>query len=201
MPDTYFGKYTGTVVDNLDAEKLGRLKVSVPDIFPEQDTVEARAALPYGFFFVPEVDMKVWVEFEGGNTAKPIWTGMQFFAGEWPPEAEADPPQKRVIKTAAGHLIVFQDKSGEESIEIKDGVNGHTITLDKDGIKVTDGANQHSVSFAAGGVTLESGADLTIKGKNITIEAETKLTLKGPEVNVEATAKLTAKGNPIHLNP
>jgi uncharacterized protein involved in type VI secretion and phage assembly len=201
MPDKYFGKYTGIVMDNRDAEKLGQLQVSVPVIFPPDELMKARPALPYGFFFVPEVDAKVWVEFEGGDSGLPIWTGVQYVAGEWSAEAEVDPPQKRVIKTASGHVIVFQDKGGEESIEIKDGVNGHTITLNKDGIKVTDGANQHSVNFASGGVTLESGADVTIKGQNITIDAQTKLTMKGPEINVEASAKLTAKGNPVHLNP
>lgn len=69
MPETCFGKYTGIVKDNRDDQKLGHLKVFVPAIFPaddEEDVVIARPALPYGFYFVPEKDAKVWVEFEGG---------------------------------------------------------------------------------------------------------------------------------------
>lgn len=30
----YFGKYSGIVKDNHDADKLGTVKVSVPSIFP-----------------------------------------------------------------------------------------------------------------------------------------------------------------------
>ena len=77
MPDKYFGKYSGLVVDNMDPEQLGQLRVSVPAIFPEDELMLARPALPYGIFFVPEVGTKVWVEFEGGDTGLPIWTGVQ----------------------------------------------------------------------------------------------------------------------------
>jgi hypothetical protein len=201
MPEQYFGKYTGIVKDNRDDENLGQIMVSVGAIFPEEELMKAKPALPYGFFFVPENEAKVWVEFEGGDSGLPIWTGIQYVAGEWAKEAEADPPQKRVIRTAAGHLIIFRDKSDEASIEINEGVNKHVIVLDKDGITITDGANNHSIRLASDGVTLESGGDVVIKGKNITLEAESKMVIKGPETNLEATAKLTAKGNPIHLNP
>src|SRR6516162_8127190 len=97
MPQ-YFGKYTGIVQDNRDDQKLGQLTVTVPSIFDSSETVVARPALPYGFFFVPENQAKVWVEFEGGDTGLPLWTGVQYVAGEWPPEASINPPQKRVIK-------------------------------------------------------------------------------------------------------
>jgi uncharacterized protein involved in type VI secretion and phage assembly len=198
MPDKRFGKYTATVVNNQDAEKSGRLEVQIPTIAPE--TMFATPGLPFGFFFVPENGATVLVEFEGGDSRSAIWSAVKYLENQ-PWAEEADVPEKRILKTAKGHLVVFQDADGEESIEIKDGVNGHAITLDKDGIKVVDGKNNHTVTLASSGVTLESGADVTIKGQNITIEAQTKLTMKGPEVSVEADAKLTAKGNPIHLNP
>ena len=54
MPGQYFGKYTGIVKDNKDDDKLGQLKVVVPAIFPEDEQMIARPALPYGFFFVPD---------------------------------------------------------------------------------------------------------------------------------------------------
>src|SRR2546423_11085755 len=109
MPDKYFGKYSGLVVDNMDPEQLGQLRVSVPAIFPEDELMLARPALPYGIFFVPEVGTKVWVEFEGGDTGLPIWTGVQSVPGEWATEAQAEPPRKRLIKTPAEHLILFND--------------------------------------------------------------------------------------------
>jgi hypothetical protein len=118
MPDKYFGKYSGIVKDNRDADGLGGIKVSVPSIFPANELMEARCALPYGVFFVPEPQQKVWVEFEGGDSGLPIWTGIQCVPGEWPDEAKADPPDRRVIKTASGQLIVLYDRAAERGIEV-----------------------------------------------------------------------------------
>jgi len=159
MPDKYFGKYTGIVKDNRDSQKLGQLQVSVPAIFPEEELMTARPALPYGFFFVPEVNAKVWVEFEGGESGLPLWTGIQYVSGEWPGEAAVDPPEKRVVKTAAGHYVIFNDKSDEQGIEIKDGSNQHTIKLDKDGIEINDGANKHTVKLDKDGIEVNDGAN------------------------------------------
>jgi uncharacterized protein involved in type VI secretion and phage assembly len=186
MPSSYFGKYTGIVKDNRDDEMLGQLQVSVPAIFPRDEMVIARAALPYGFFFVPEVEAKVWIEFEGGDPGLPLWTGVQYVPGEWAAEAEVDPPTKRVIKTAKKHLLIFNDTEGEESIEIRDGKNGHIILADQAGIQITDGVNNHVITINGNGITLEAAGDIAIKGQSI---------------NIEAKAKLALKGNPIHLNP
>jgi hypothetical protein len=119
MPDKYFGKYSGIVMDNLDPEQLGRVRVSVPAIFPPDEVLWARPALPYGHFFVPEIGLKVWVEFEGGDTGLPLWTGLQYVPGEWPPEAAVSPPQRRVIKSAVGNFIILYDMGAEQGIEIR----------------------------------------------------------------------------------
>jgi hypothetical protein len=156
MPDRYFGKYTGIVVDNRDTLQLGQLQVAVPAIFAPDERVTARAALPYGFFFVPEVGGKVWVEFEGGDTGLPLWTGVQYVAGEWPAEAQADPPDRRVIKSAAGHLLTLDDTPGGAQLELRD-ASGHSVTLKTEGItiKTTDGA---TVELTPAGVKVDAGA-------------------------------------------
>jgi Type VI secretion system/phage-baseplate injector OB domain len=118
VPDLYFAKYTGIVRDNRDADSLGQIKVSVPSIFPPEELVEARCALPYGIFFVPEPQQKVWIEFEGGDSGLPIWTGIQYVPGEWPEEATVDPPHRRVIKSVSGQLIILHDHADERGIEI-----------------------------------------------------------------------------------
>ena len=118
MPEKYFAKYTGIVRDNRDPQSLGQLRVSVPSIFPADELMTARAALPFGIFFVPENGSKVWVEFEGGNPGLPLWTGVQYVAGEWAPEAAVSPPERRVIKTAAGHALSFVDAAGQERLEM-----------------------------------------------------------------------------------
>jgi len=207
VPGKHFGKYTGIVKDNRDSQNLGQLQVSVPAIFPSDELVAARPALPYGFFFVPENGAKVWVEFEGGDPGLPLWTGVQYVPGEWASEAEADPPQKRVIKTAAGHLIIFNDTSGEEGIEILDGVNGHAITLDQQGIHVQDGVNGHVITLDQQGIQVQDGVNqhsLTLDASGITVEAATgaKVQLTAAGVAVDAGAGIVeAKGSLVKLGP
>ena len=202
----YYGKYTGIVKDNQDTDKLGRLTVSVPTIYDDDETVVARPALPYGFFFVPENGAKVWVEFEGGNSGMPLWSGVQYVAGEWAQEAAVSPPQKRVLKTAAGHLVIFDDKSGEEGIGVKDGVNNHEIKLDSTGIQVNDGKNNHTVKMDSSGIAITDGANqnqVKLDSSGITIKAPSgaQIQLTAAGVTVDAGAGMvTVKGLSVALN-
>jgi hypothetical protein len=185
MPDLYYGKYTGIVKDNSDAEKLGQLQVVVPAIFPPDEVIKARAALPYGFFFVPEIQAKVWIEFEGGDTGLPLWTGVQYVAGEWPPEAQAIPPSHRVIKTASGHLVTFDDTSGAEKIDVRD-ASGQAITLDANGVSI-QAVGGAKAELTSSGITLQAAAG-----------AKVELTPTGVAVDAGATS-VTVTGTAIRL--
>ena len=73
----HWGKYRGTVVENIDPEGRGRLLVSVPGI---SITNWAMPCVPMAFptagtFMRPGVDANVWVEFERGDPDNPIWVG------------------------------------------------------------------------------------------------------------------------------
>src|SRR4030065_133093 len=75
----FFGKYRGEVVDNDDPTLRGRIKVLVPAVL---GTLEAWAmpCVPYagqgsGLYTLPKPGTQVWVEFEGGDPAYPIWSG------------------------------------------------------------------------------------------------------------------------------
>ena len=199
----YFGKYSGIVKDNRDSEKLGKVKVSVPAIFPPDELMDARPALPYGWFFVPENETQVWVEFEGGDASLPLWTGVQALSGKWASEVDLDPPEKRGLKTKAGHLILFDDKSGEELIRIFEGVHSHEILLDKNGITVTDGVNSHTLKFDSSGVKIstQGGASMELTSSGVTVDAGSgSLTLKGSSITLDASATVEAKGSVVNLN-
>lgn len=157
MADEYFAKYTGVVKDNRDADKNGILQVSVPTVFPPEELVPARAALPFGYFFVPENETRVWVEFEGGDPEFPLWTGVQHTPSTWAAEAAKDPPTVRAVKTVSGHLLIFDDTEGSESIVITDGKNAHKLQFDRDGVKLTDGKNSHVIVLDSSGIKITDG--------------------------------------------
>lgn len=173
----YYGKYQGQVVDNDDPEGLGRLRVRVPAVFgPDVVTGWAMPCVPYGgapdqgFFFIPEVDAGVWMEFEGGDVSYPIWVGTFWSKPGGEPEvpkpndadgAGADaqqPPTRKIIKTLKGHTIQLEDADGDEMVLVVEATNGNVIALNKDGITITDGANsngsQQQVLMSSSGVTV-----------------------------------------------
>jgi hypothetical protein len=111
---------------------MGRIVVKVPSVFGVDTEVTARPCLPYGYFFVPAVGTKVWIEFEAGDTDYPIWVGTWYPQGTTPQPAAIAPPDNRVIQTASGHTIEIMDKAGEEKITIKHKDNSF-VSIDKHG--------------------------------------------------------------------
>jgi len=125
----FYGKYRALVVDNGDPEKRGRLKLKIPSVLGNE--VVSGWALPcapyggaadQGFYFIPEVDSAVWVEFESGLLDYPIWVGTFWSKpggnSEVPKPNGVDgteesdvqsPPTRKIIKTLKGHTIQLED--------------------------------------------------------------------------------------------
>jgi uncharacterized protein involved in type VI secretion and phage assembly len=151
------GVYVASVEGVEDDDRLGRIQVTVPAVFGEVSPeyfVWARPCFPYGHFFVPEKGDRVWVAFENGDPTAPVWLGVLYPKGKVPAEADASPPSKRVVKTSSGHLVVLDDTSGSESVEITAGQHKHKIRLDANGITVETGSKKDIV-LKNGSVTLK----------------------------------------------
>jgi uncharacterized protein involved in type VI secretion and phage assembly len=153
----FYGKYRGTVVNNLDPMMQGRVQVSVPSVLGSQTSGWAMPCSPYvgsgiGFFAVPAIGANVWVEFEEGMPDHPILAGGFWGTGEVPPEA-ADPlAMTTVIKTNA-ITIKIDDTLGSVSIQ---NVAGMQIQMDPTGITLMVGSSTISVTDA--GVSINDGA-------------------------------------------
>ncbi len=82
----YWGKYRGTVVNNVDPEQRGRVQALVPDVNSVVPTTFAEPCVPLagptgppmGVYMVPPIGAAVWVEFEHGDPDKPIWVGCRW---------------------------------------------------------------------------------------------------------------------------
>lgn len=86
---SYFGKYRGQVTLNIDPEGRGRIQATVPDVLGSNSLNWAMPCVPYagsgvGFFMIPPIGANVWIEYEGGNLDKPIWSGCFWGDGEAP---------------------------------------------------------------------------------------------------------------------
>lgn len=115
----FFGKFRGTVVNNIDPEQRGRILAIVPAVSGIALTSWAMPCVPIagkqeGMFVVPQVGAGVWMEFEEGDPDRPVWVGGFWgIAAEVPASALAPPPippgQTIVIQTTLQHSLIISD--------------------------------------------------------------------------------------------
>ena len=118
-PKRFYGKYKGTVAINNDLEGRGRICALVPSVLgpAPSNWCEACAPLagvtgfPMGVYMVPPLGAGVWIEFEGGDPARPIWTGCRFGKGDVPLLALAGTPVSPniMIQTVGQHALMLSD--------------------------------------------------------------------------------------------
>jgi uncharacterized protein involved in type VI secretion and phage assembly len=153
----YFGKYRGKVETNIDAKRMGRLQVSCSSALGDGKLAWAMPCVPYagagvGFYAIPPKGANVWIEFEGGNTDNPIWSGC-FWGTPAELPTEALLPTVKVFKTDTATLTLDLVGTGGIKIETK---AGKKITMDALSIEITDGT--WSIKLSPTSVSINNGA-------------------------------------------
>ena len=136
----YFGKYRGTVVNNIDPMQQGRIQVSVPSVLGGGQLSWAMPCVPYagsgvGLFLIPPVDANIWVEFEAGDPDYPIWSGCFWGVGEVP--ALPAIAEMKVLKTDTC-TITLNDLPGIGGVTIET-MTGMKIILSATGLEIDNG--------------------------------------------------------------
>lgn len=90
---SYYGKYRAIVTNNKDPEKLNRVKVKCPSVLGNYESGWCNPCFPIVIekvgkfqddsgqenlsylFRLPNIGEPIWIEFEQGDTSKPIWVG------------------------------------------------------------------------------------------------------------------------------
>jgi uncharacterized protein involved in type VI secretion and phage assembly len=168
----YYGKYRGTVINNIDPEQRGRIQAIVPDVLGLTPSSWALPCVPLagkleGTFMVPQLGAAVWIEFEQGDSDYPIWTGGFWgAAAEVPPLALAPPPippgQNIVIQTTGQNMVAISDAPptpASGGIMLKS-ATGAMIVVNDSGIYISNGKGA-SITMIGPTVTINNGA-LTI---------------------------------------
>jgi hypothetical protein len=172
----FWGKYRGTVANNLDPENRGRLQLTVSDVTGLIPSTWAECCAPFagmtgsaaGFFAIPPIGAAVWVEFERGDPNKPIWTG-----GRWettadvPPLALVPPPiplgQNVVIQTTLQNMLAVSDAAPTPltgGIVLKS-ATGAMIVVNDSGIYISNGKGA-MITMIGPTVTINNGALVVI---------------------------------------
>jgi hypothetical protein len=159
----YFGKYRGTVINNVDPMQIGRLQIMVPDVaglVPSSWAMPCApiAGLNMGMFALPSIGAGVWVEFEQGDPEYPVWVGCFWgTAAEVPMLSRAVPPAVPgiTLQTTAKNGIVISDVPGPTGGILIQTASGAMISVSDVGITISNG----------------KGAVITLTGPTVDVNA------------------------------
>ncbi|MET3653955.1 phage baseplate assembly protein V [Dyella japonica] len=161
----YYGKYRGTVVQNVDPEQLGRIQAMVPDVSGMLPSSWAMPCVPIagklsGTYVVPQVGAGVWIEFEQGDPDYPIWTGGYWgVAAEVPTLALAGNPASPSIVLASilQNTLTISDVPGPTGGIMLKSTTGAMIVVNDIGITISNGKGA-TIVLAGPTVTINNGA-------------------------------------------
>lgn len=158
----YYGVVEAIVEEN-EGDDEGRVKVRFP-WFDGGATVtewcrvsQLHAGGGYGSVFVPEKGDEVLVAFVHGDMRFPIVLGGLYNGVDKPPTARTDGRDQKVIRTRAGHEVLFDDGAKEIRITTAEGgtvtvtatgeirLTARKVIVESDDIDLGGGSTQHLV--------------------------------------------------------
>ena len=193
--------YIGEVVDNMDPEKLGRVKVMVPELFQgipvahlpwcATQQQNLRGAGPsIGALSVPRVGSRVNVQFESDEIRSGIVIS-EFNDGANPPDDKLleDYPNSYGWSDENGTKFVINAQKQEVYFHHK----GVVVTIDTDGNIAIDSPADVQLAHA-GKVTVAVEGDVEIAS-----QSNTKVTTQA-QMDIEATGPLNLTGSAVSIN-
>jgi uncharacterized protein involved in type VI secretion and phage assembly len=167
----YYGKFRGTVINNLDPNMRGRLLLSVPDVLDLIPSAWAEPCVPLagptgppmGVYMVPPIGAGVWVEFEHGSADRPIWVGCRWgLASDVPPLSKAGLPVSPniVMQTVGQNSFVISDLPGPTGGIMLKSASGASLIVNDTGIYIQNGKGA-TITLVGPTITINNGA-LTI---------------------------------------
>jgi len=161
----FYGKYRGTVINNIDPLQIGRIQVMVPDVSNLIPTSWAMPCLPVagkqmGTYMVPQIGSGVWVEFEQGDPDYPIWTGCFWgLVAEVPVLALTGNPASpnMVLQSGLQNTLMVSDLPGPTGGIMLKSTTGATLIVNDTGIYIQNGKGA-SIVMVGPSVTINQGA-------------------------------------------
>lgn len=181
----FLGMYRGVVVDNLDPKKMGRCRIRIGGVYPDDGGPWAHpigqpgaGSAQRGIYDPPPIGSDVCVWMEQGDPDHPYYMGGNPGADEVPPEVRDEPDAEQATKVAAWETdrwrIKLDSRDGKQECHIQDKATGDVFELD--GVKL----------------------GVRIKGTSaVLIESDVVVNIDAPEINIGGR-RVTKNGKPIN---
>ncbi|MFN3303890.1 MAG: phage baseplate assembly protein V [Roseateles sp.] len=175
----WYGCHVGEVVDLVDPEGHGRVKIALPwapDAGGQRYEAWARMATLFagndrGSWFMPEVGDEVLLVFQGGDPRWPFIVGGLWNGQDAPPESASAQNNLKVIKSRNGVVVTLDDSQGQERLQLET-PGGCKLTLkDGPGAVTIEDSNGNSVKLETAGITVTASAKVTVNASQVAVSA------------------------------
>jgi uncharacterized protein involved in type VI secretion and phage assembly len=187
------GLVEALVVDNVDPDKLGRIKLKFPLLPETPESFWARLVMPMagrerGWMTIPEIGDEVLVSFVHGDINNAIVLGSLYNGVDTPPYANEDGDNNlRVFQSRSGHRLTFDDTSGDERVE---------LILHNEEIRIIwDAANKVLAVYSGKDIIIEAKETISVKCKDFILEADATIGMKsGTTTEVKTGSSCSVDG-------
>jgi uncharacterized protein involved in type VI secretion and phage assembly len=170
----YNGVYRAVVVDNVDPERGGRVKVHLPwgtEAWAQMTTIVVGNLR--GGWSLPDPNDEVLVVFEQGDVEAPCMIGSLWNGEERPPESKGGDGDDfiKAIRSRKGVKVTIDEQDDQERLLIET-PGGQTLTLkdDPDSVILEDG-NGNTVKLEASGISVNTSGRVSVSGSSIEVNA------------------------------
>jgi len=173
------GVCTAVVIDNVDPDNSGRVKVRLGQLSgPGEKGSETWARIATlmagdnrGTWFIPDVKDEVLIAFEAGDMRRPYVIGALWNGTNSPPETMDATNTRKLLRSRSGVKITLDDQSGQESFLVETPGGQRLMLTDGPGaVEITD-SNGNSVKLETTGVTVTATAKVTINASAVEVNS------------------------------
>jgi hypothetical protein len=195
----FYGMYRGIVMKNKDPEGHRRVQVKIPQL-GGGDTITQDWPWAWPSFapgqrpYLPEVGEGVWIQFESGDPAYPIWTGSYGKNLKANKHINIKPlPNTEVLTDLTDVLIVNRQNDGTQEIDLTSSV----LNLAKQHFY---GSFYHTANQSTQGALLLNSTDIS---KGVSITNNSRITFAYPGVyNIQFSSqfiKTDSGSDPVEI--
>lgn len=178
---TFYGVYVAQVVDIVDPDGQGRVRIKLPwspDGGGGEYQAWARLATVMagnnrGTWFIPHEGDEVLVAFNAGDTRHPYVIGCLWNGHDEPPESMdgAGNNYAKTIRSKNGVRVSLNDQDGQESLTLETPGGQRVVLKDGPGEIDIDDSNGNSVKLSSSGVTVDTSLNVTVNATVVQVKA------------------------------